>query len=167
MRHQGRHYSARALDIAAERDNNLARLTDMTDRRNTIALTRPEWFYLLRGQRQRRRVSRKALAQECGLSEETVRAYEFGRRGPRRETLEKILRVLDLGPAEAKAIMHSAGFSSGPRIADLDWRKLREFGEQVPWPQSIATEDLYVLSMNSLLTKLTQESLDYKLIQGE
>ncbi len=128
----------------------------MTNRTSAFDLAKPEWFFLLREQRQRRRVSRKALALECGLSEETVRAYEFGRRGPRRETLEKILAVLSLGRAEERSIMQSAGFSTGPTIDDIDLCKLKEFGEQVPWPQAIASEDLYILSVNSLLSKVTQ-----------
>jgi len=139
----------------------------MTNRASAIPLLEQQWFDRLRVERQRRRVSRKALSKACGLSYETVRAYEFGWRGPKRETLERIVRVLDLSPAQANAILRSAGFSIDPVIERIDFPELREFGEQVPWPQAIHTEDLHMISINSLLQKLIRNYHFHTLRESE
>lgn len=59
----------------------------------------------LRGARHATRLSLKAVAERSGFSYETVRGYENGRRGPTRESLLKVLAVLQLTAADANALL--------------------------------------------------------------
>jgi transcriptional regulator with XRE-family HTH domain len=62
--------------------------------------------------REYKRLTRKQLADACGFSEETIRSYELGRRAPRKETIQKILQVLDI-PGELRE-SHAAWFRGTP-----------------------------------------------------
>ncbi len=113
------------------------------------------WYDLLRSARRKLGVPREALAQACDVSADTIRSYELGRRGPKRETLEAILGSLNLKRHEANAILHSAGFAVDRLSLGIQRERLIEHGERVPWPQVILTEELQVLSANSVVRQLS------------
>jgi len=74
----------------------------------------PSWRKLLREAREACGLSRHALHERTGISEETLYSYEAGRRRPRESNLLEIARVLDLDGATANLILTGAGFAARP-----------------------------------------------------
>ncbi len=104
-------------------------------------------------------MSREEVARGCGLSLDTVHSYELGRRGPHRETLAAMVSALNLNRRDSNAILRSAGFIADQTVALADLQNLVESCERVPWPQMIQTDDLHILYVNKLMTKLSGRDL--------
>ena len=121
-----------------------------------------EWRTALRAARRQSRLSLRTLAEESGLSVQTVRAYEIGRRRPKRDSLLKILAVLDLTAADANALLEQAGFApeaglySTHEFPEYEFQvhELQRFVDKRPWP-AIATDDaIRVLAANRVMQAL-------------
>jgi transcriptional regulator with XRE-family HTH domain len=90
------------------------------------------------------------------LSSETIRKYESGRRNPRREHLESLLRVLDVPQADANEILGGAGFSH-PRTLFPSERfpgyffsvyELHGYVNQVSWPEFVTNNYAELIAAN-------------------
>jgi transcriptional regulator with XRE-family HTH domain len=71
-----------------------------------------EWRASLRDLRRRRNLTRSTLADRSGLSADSLRSYELGRRRPTRENLSRLLECLDADQATRNAIFADAGYAS-------------------------------------------------------
>ena len=120
-----------------------------------------EWRVALRAARRQSRLSLKDVAEQSGLSIQAVRAYEIGRRRPKRESMLKILGVLELTAADANALLEQAGFA--PEAGLYPPHEFPEYAFRVeelndpgqrPWP-AIATDDaIQVLAVNRAMQAL-------------
>lgn len=120
-----------------------------------------DWTVLLRQSRQAAALSRDDVARRSGISAESLRAYETGRRRPSREMLNAVLDSLAVDPARRNAILRGAGF-----IDDATWVGKQadnpeySFDEAVahmsgvPWPAHINSETFEVLAANDLIQAL-------------
>lgn len=106
------------------------------------------WRSALLRARQEAGLGRRALAELAGVSVETLRGYEIGRRHPRHETLESMITALGLDRSRANAIREAAGFApvrTSFRGATRYYYTLPEAGaaiERVPWPL-FAVDDVF------------------------
>jgi transcriptional regulator with XRE-family HTH domain len=119
------------------------------------------WRTLLRDARRRLGVSQQELAQRAGLSFETVRGYENGRRSPRREHLQAVLDALKVERTERNAILEAAGWASdwqqiATPVADLGLTQDEAQREcaRAMWPCFVMTEMSEVIVANSVATAL-------------
>lgn len=93
-------------------------------------------------------LGRRRLAELAGISIETIRGYEIGRRHPRHETLESMITALGLDRGRANEIREAAGFApvrTGFGGSPTYYFSLEEAVagvERVPWPQ-FAVDDLF------------------------
>ena len=120
-----------------------------------------DWSQALKAARERLGLSRAELAGRCSLSAETIRAYEVGRRKPSRERLDAVLGALKLERLEANRIRHSLGYSPDYlRLGPLEPTymfsvdELRQWTEEIPWPQFVADENMQIVVANSVIQKL-------------
>jgi transcriptional regulator with XRE-family HTH domain len=104
----------------------------------------------------------ETAAQLSGLSYETVRGYENGRRSPTRESLLKLLAVLRMTAAAANAVVEGAGFAAEQTLYPphefpqyyYHVDELQRVINHRPWP-SLATNDaMYVIAANRALQAL-------------
>jgi transcriptional regulator with XRE-family HTH domain len=121
-----------------------------------------EWRSALRAARRASGLSLNSLAEHSGLSYETVRGYEDGRRSPTRESLLKVLVVLRLTAADANALLEQAGFAPDPGLypphefPEYAFRvdELQQFLDKRPWP-AIATDDaIHIIAANRSIQAL-------------
>ena len=70
------------------------------------------WRHKLRAARERLGLSQREVAERTGISQESIRAYETGRRRPTRERLSALLDALPAAVHERKDILESAGFTA-------------------------------------------------------
>ncbi len=120
-----------------------------------------DWTVLLRQSRQAAALSRDDVARRSGISAESLRAYETGRRRPSREMLNAVLDALAVDPARRNAILRGAGFIDDAtwvgRQADNPEYSLDEavaHMSEVPWPAHINSESFEVLAANDLIQAL-------------
>ncbi len=114
------------------------------------------WRSIIREERVRVGLTQAALAARTGLAPDTIRKYENGGRMPPRSALERILEVLQVPIATARAAILDRGFSYPDFRYPLDTvpgyyftvDELRGFVEEVPWPQFIGNEMGEVLAAN-------------------
>jgi transcriptional regulator with XRE-family HTH domain len=127
-----------------------------------------DWRTDLRAARRRSGLNMEAVAERSSLSYETVRAYENGKRRPKRETLLKILAILQFTAADANALLEAAGFApeaglySAHEFPQYSFRldELQRFLDKRPWP-AIATDDaVQVLSVNRTMQSLWRIDFD-------
>jgi transcriptional regulator with XRE-family HTH domain len=71
-----------------------------------------EWREQLTELRRRRKLTRDELSEMTGISPESIRSYERGRRNPRRQTLNTLLAALRAPRAEANRIRRGFGYAS-------------------------------------------------------
>jgi len=119
------------------------------------------WKLLLRQSREAASLSRLEAARRCGLSPETLRAYETGRRRPSRDTLDAVLEMLAVDPARRNRILRGAGYSD-----DATWvgkqsdapmytlHEARRHIDSVPWPSHVNSEAFEVLAANSSMQRV-------------
>jgi transcriptional regulator with XRE-family HTH domain len=120
------------------------------------------WRMALRAARREWRLSLKALGERSGLSYESVRGYENGRRSPSRESLLKVLAVLQFTAADANALLEQAGFApeaglySPYEFPEYAFRvdELQRFLDQRPWPAMATDDPMRVLAANRTIQAL-------------
>lgn len=121
-----------------------------------------EWGAQLLAARRRLRVSREALAGASGISAATVRAYETGRRRPRREHLEQLLFHLNVPFDEANAIIEAAGFAPRRTRFTPDTHphyyyaldELQAVIAEAPWPEFVMNDSTEVIATNAAVDAL-------------
>jgi transcriptional regulator with XRE-family HTH domain len=130
------------------------------------------WHVALRSIRERLAMTRVELARLSGVSPETLRAYEAGRRRPSRQNLDAVLDALKLDRTEANRIRLALGFAADfrdygiPGVADqftLD--ELAAEIERVPWPAFAANEMMEILVANPMIQKLWRVDLNREFLE--
>ncbi len=113
------------------------------------------WRTLLREARRRLGINQHELAALAGLSFETVRGYENGRRKPRREHLRAVLDALKIERTERNAILEGAGWASdwtdlaAPNAAlGLTLDEAEQEVSRAAWPCFMMTEMSEVIIAN-------------------
>src|SRR2546423_762225 len=102
-----------------------------------------EWRASLRDTRVRLGITQAELAEQLGVSPETVRGYESRATRPSRERLEAVIAALKIPNAIGNAIRTSAGYAARSTIFDGEHDKhfhytldeLPSAAETVPWPE--------------------------------
>lgn len=115
-----------------------------------------EWRSALRVARRNAGISMETLAERSGISYETVRAYENGRRSPRRATLLKVLAALPMTAADANAILDLIGFATESALYPphefpehrYDVDELQRVVDTRPWPAFVTNESICVVAAN-------------------
>jgi transcriptional regulator with XRE-family HTH domain len=115
-----------------------------------------EWRSALRVARRNAGISMETLAERSGISYETVRAYENGRRSPRRATLLKVLAALELTAADANAVLDLVGFATEPTLYARDefpkhlyrTEELQRVINARPWPAFVTNETISIVAAN-------------------
>ncbi|HMO96537.1 MAG TPA: helix-turn-helix domain-containing protein [Tepidiformaceae bacterium] len=115
------------------------------------------WFVSLRELRSAAGLSRRELGARAALSEESLRAYETGRRHPSRESLTAILDALHIDPLHRNEVLEGAGYAADDRIAggpaetpDYSLAEAKAEIDGYPWPACINSELFEVLEANAL-----------------
>lgn len=124
-------------------------------------MTTADWRVRLRAARKRLGVSQARLAELAGLSLETVRGYENGRRRPKREHLIAVLTALRVEHSEQHEILSAAGFAPEPRVSvemmERIWHT-RESAiaecERHTWPAFVVNEFADVVGANTVARRL-------------
>jgi transcriptional regulator with XRE-family HTH domain len=121
----------------------------------------PPWNQQLRAARRTLGLRLPDLAERSGISEETLRAYETGRRRPPRDRLLAILEALGLELAVRNAILTSAGFAPDvPWSGRVDPERFLTVDDAVklvnarPWPAFLLSDHLVVIGANAAGRKL-------------
>ncbi len=115
-----------------------------------------DWRSVLRKARRDAGISMHAVAELSGLSYETIRGYENGRRSPTRDSLLKVLATLRLTAADANAIIERVGFAPEPTLyparefPEYYYRvgELQRFVEKRPWPSFATNDAMRVVAAN-------------------
>lgn len=119
------------------------------------------WRAALRALRETMRLDRRQTGKLAGVSPETVRAYETGRRAPSRPTLLALLLALRASRNDRNRILTAAGFSDDDRPPGIEPESpdLR-FEEAVaeilasPWPACLCDDIATVLAANPPILRL-------------
>ena len=93
----------------------------------------PSWSELLFQARKATGLSRRALAERAGVSEESLASYEYGRPHPKLDHVRAIARALELGPRATEELVTSAGYQREPLSTEL-----RALQRRRPAPESLA-----------------------------
>ena len=96
-------------------------------------------------------------ADGAGLSQESIRAYETGRRHPTRDRLAAILQALGATTYEANEVLEAAGFSTPSTMFPVDEYpdyffsidELQAEVELVEWPEFVLNNANEVVAANS------------------
>ena len=125
------------------------------------------WNELLRKARDGTGLSRRAVAELSGLSEETIFSYEATRRNPRRERLLQLTRALKLDGAATNAILTDAALEPEPspwlRDAALRARPLSELQgalDSYSWPCLALNERFEIVAWNQQAVRVAE--LDFR-----
>ena len=121
-----------------------------------------DWRRSLRNVRRARHLSQRSLAELSGLSTETVRGYESGRRKPARDHLMQVLDALKVSRAERSEILEDAGFATDTwHLGSLDnpgfYFTIEEALEEIqlhPWPAFVNNEWAEVVVANDVAQRL-------------
>ena len=103
------------------------------------------WRHRLRDVRQRIGISQREVAERAGLSMESIRGYETGRRRPTRARLTTILQVLDATAYETNGVLEAAGMVTPSTLFPGDEypnffftiEELQTEVEAVEWPEFV------------------------------
>ena len=120
------------------------------------------WRHKLRAARLKVGVSQREVAELAGVSQESIRAYEAGRRRPTRERLTTILQALQTPAYDANEILEAAGFSSTPTLFPSDEfpsyfftiDELQSEVELVAWPEFVLNNANEVVAANAAVQAL-------------
>jgi transcriptional regulator with XRE-family HTH domain len=121
-----------------------------------MGTVKDEWRTALRAARRSAGISMETLAERSGISYETVRAYEYGRRSPRRATLLKVLAALPMTAADANALLDLIGFATESTLypphefPEHLYRvdELQRVVDTRPWPAFVTNESISVVAAN-------------------
>jgi transcriptional regulator with XRE-family HTH domain len=120
------------------------------------------WRHKLRGVRQRVGISQREVAERAGLSQESIRAYETGRRRPTRERMTAILQALEATAYEANDVLEAAGFSTPSTMFPDDEYpnyffsvdELQAEVELAEWPEFVLNNANEVVAANAAVQAL-------------
>lgn len=125
-----------------------------------------DWRRRLRVWRETAGLSRLELSRRAGVSAETIKGYEAGRRRPSRELLVVLLEALQVVARDRNGILAAAGFAPDGRMAGTDppdpeynlAEALADI-ERAPWPACITDETMAVVGANALAQRLWEVDL--------
>jgi transcriptional regulator with XRE-family HTH domain len=152
-----------SIPIGRTRSGARRKAADVTAPPGTdgVQVAGADWRKRLRSARRTLGLSQDALAKLAGLSQETIRGYESGRRRPRREHLADVLSALRLEHVERRRIIEDAGFAPDPRVdADLMARISHTIEsaaaecERHDWPAFVTNEFADVVGANTVVQRL-------------
>lgn len=121
-----------------------------------------DWRARFREARRQLDLTQEGVAKRAGVSKDTVRAYETGRRLPEnRDRFIGLLEALEFSRAEQNLILESLGFapkldSSNPALRST-WYQLADLDqvvERVPWPAFYANELMELVGANGMFQAL-------------
>jgi transcriptional regulator with XRE-family HTH domain len=119
------------------------------------------WRAALRALREAMRLDRAQAAELAGVSPETVRAYETGRRLPSRSTLLALLLALRASRNDRNRILAGAGFREDdrppgvePAAPDLSFDEAVAEILSSPWPACLCDDVATVLAANPRILRL-------------
>ena len=120
-----------------------------------------EWRVVLQSARRRLGLSRVELARRTGLSVDTIRAYEQGRRRPSAAALTVITDALKVDRTTANQLRLELGYAPDtrdlgtPSVADqYSVEELQVELERLPWPSFAANEVMEVVAANAAAQRL-------------
>lgn len=121
-----------------------------------------EWRTLLRKARRELGATVQQAAERAGVSHETVRAYESGRRKPSRGHLLALVRSLQVKAASANEILEGAGFAPERTLFPADRFPSFYFREdetqaevdRLPWPAFCVNDFTEVVAANAAVQAL-------------
>lgn len=126
-----------------------------------MAAANQTWSQRLRTFREAALLSREELGRRSGVSGDSIKAYELGRRNPSRGSLTAILDAIGADRHERNEILELAGFApdsvpSGRERADPQHTPEEAVAEMasLPWPAFIANEQMSVVDANVLAERL-------------
>ena len=116
----------------------------------------------LRAAQQKAGISQREVAELAGISQESIRAYEAGRRRPTRERLTTMLQALQTPAYDANEILEAAGCSSTPTLFPADEYpnfyftidELQTEVESVAWPEFVSDNGNQVVAANAAVQAL-------------
>ena len=120
------------------------------------------WRTIIRSERTRVGLTQAGLAARAGLSPETVRKYEAGTRQAPRESLERILDVLQVPVGTRHRVLLDRGFHHPDTRFPPDRaphyyftaEELQGFVDETPWPQFVANELGELIAVNRRMQAL-------------
>ena len=117
------------------------------------------WNAELRAVRESRGISREELADRCGLSVNSLRSYELGRRRPTREHLSRILKCLKLDGPPRNLILVRAGFASDAPVErfpepSIPTKEAVQLIRQRPWPAFLLNAQAEILAVSGAAWRL-------------
>ena len=115
------------------------------------------WRRSLREARRALKLDQQALADRVGVSRETIRGYENGRRNPTRHNLDAIFQELKLPTDQCNTIREALGFaplrSLYTALFDrgyfLSADQLPSHLAQQPWPEFVVNDPMEVVAANA------------------
>lgn len=118
----------------------------------------PTWNEQLRELRRGRHWTLAELSTCSGISRESIRSYEMGRRHPSRDHLLRLLDCLTADPSTRRAILSAAGFSSGadrrtsfePSVPE---KQAIELLHRRTWPAFLVNHRAEVVAVNEVAEK--------------
>lgn len=128
--------------------------------------TQADWREMLRAARKALKRDQTEVARAVGISPETLRSYELGRRVPRREQLEALLLALKVPNDAANAIRDALGYASVmfqfERNHDFFFKidELPGVVEQTPWPQFVVNDAFEIVAANQWIAAVW--NVDYE-----
>jgi transcriptional regulator with XRE-family HTH domain len=109
------------------------------------------------------------VADRAGVSPETVRSYEGGRKHPTREHLSAILDALYVPRDARNAVLICAGFAPDGHALTYDYPRGMFLPHEavahvasMPWPAFVLDEYMKVLGANSVAQRLWGVNLDHE-----
>jgi transcriptional regulator with XRE-family HTH domain len=120
------------------------------------------WREYLREARRELGLSQRALADSMGVSLETIRGYESGKRNASSATLERLISALKIPNLTANDMRESAGFATvkfqftGERDRSFYFtlEELPDAVEETPWPQFVVNDAFEVVAANAWVAAL-------------
>jgi transcriptional regulator with XRE-family HTH domain len=129
-----------------------------------------DWRPRLRRARRDLHINLKDVAAATGLSYETLRGYENGRRRPTRDNLIRVLDAMDVPYIEANEILNDAGFAGRrTRFPEDEFpsyyfsrNELASAVETVGWPQFVVGNLMEVCAANTAAQALWGVDFEYE-----
>jgi transcriptional regulator with XRE-family HTH domain len=120
------------------------------------------WRTLLRKARRDIGITVQQAAERAGVSRETVRAYESGRRKPSRGRLLALVRALQANAANGNAILERAGFAHEQTLFPADHfpsfyfreDEIQPEVERMPWPAFVTNDLSELVAANTAVQAL-------------
>jgi transcriptional regulator with XRE-family HTH domain len=126
-----------------------------------ISAAREPWLERLRAWRAATGLSRSALAEASGVSAESIKAYESGKRRPPREVLLALLDKLSVHAYDRDQILTDAGYASDGQMIGKDRPDPEHSFEEAlaeihaaEWPAVITNEAMDVVAANQIAQRL-------------